>query len=174
MPSNQILPGNPDFLLLFGQAVLDSLEQVLLECEQDVPDRRILAFQEPPEDCCPDLAVWVDNMRPWDGTPFEGLTFGHLTACNNMWAADVNVRIGRCYIDVDPQTSQPLPPDQVKELSAQIYRDGNILYTGWVNKMRNNEVCNITRYSLNTVSALLSYNDGGCAGWRFTVTVGFS
>lgn len=166
--------GDPDFLFKLGEIALNTLVETLIECEQDVPDRRTVSFTESPEDCCPDLNVYVDNFRAWDGSPFDGLQFGHLTGCNNMWAVDIGVRIGRCYIDVDPSTLNPLPADDLADLSRQIYRDGNILYVGWVDKLRNNLICNIPRYTLGALSNLIGYNEGGCAGWRFTITLGFS
>lgn len=165
--------GDPNFLLHLGQVALDSLVDTLAECEQDIPPRRVVSFTESPEDCCPDLNVWIDNFRVWDGSPFDGLQLGYLS-CTNMWAVDISVRIGRCYIDVDQTSLNPLSAEDLAELSAQIYRDGNILYLGWIAKLRDNEICNLPRYTLGTVSSLLAYNDGGCAGWRFTITLGFS
>mgnify|MGYP001557842829 CR=1 FL=1 len=163
---------DPDFLLKFGNTVKDSLVSLLEECQQEVPDRVVLAFNRPPQDCCPELAVWVDNMRPWDGVPFEGLQFGHLQ-CFNLWAVDVGVRIGRCYVDIDG-SGNPIDPQSIEDLARPIYRDGNILYVGWVAKFRAKEICQICPCDIGTVSNLISYNEGGCAGWEFIVTVGFA
>lgn len=59
--------GNSDFFMNVGQSILDSAADALACYDIDVPSRLFVGFDEPPQDCCPELVVWLGNMRLWDG-----------------------------------------------------------------------------------------------------------
>src|SRR5688572_9844132 len=98
---SDIRPSDRNVFNKVGHVVLESLADVIASYGMDVPPRTFLGFENPPEDCCPDLVAWITNVRLWDGEFPDGRNTTNLTTCAIGWAVDVNVRLGRCYIDFD-------------------------------------------------------------------------
>jgi len=153
-----------------GKSILDSAADAL-ECNGvDVPDRMFVGFNRPPQDVCPELVLWISNIRTWDGNFPDTRTDTRLL-CLNAYAFDATIRIGRCYVDVD-EHGQPLDTATLEDFSAELYKDVTALYMGWVNQWRGGNVSELNSYEAVTVSQCTPYSEGGCAGWEFTVTVG--
>ena len=152
-----------------GKSILDSAVDAL-ECHSlDVPSRLFVGFDRPPQDCCPELVAWISNIRPWDGDFPDTRSNGRLL-CSNAWSFDVTIRIGRCYVDVDD--NGPLDTDTLEDWSGALYADATALYMGWVNQWRAGNVIELNSYEAVSVGPAVPYNQGGCAGWEFTITVG--
>jgi hypothetical protein len=161
---------NTGYFLNLGKSILDSLADAL-ECNGlDVPGRVFVGFERPPQDLCPELVVWIGNIRTWDGDFPDTRSSGRLL-CSNGYAFDVSVRIGRCYIDMD-EDGQPLDGETLQDWAGELYRDVTALYMGWINQWRAGNVTELSMYDLVTVGACTQYNSGGCAGHEFTITVG--
>jgi hypothetical protein len=154
-----------------GKSILDSLSDTLDKCSLEVPPCSFLGFERPPEINCPDLVAWISNIRPWDGNSVDsGLTDNRLK-CFNLWAFDVTIRLGLCYIDFDEDGSNR-PPDEQEDLSSIIYQYAHTMYIGWVAQWRSGLVTELTACDPITISSLTSFKEGGCGGWEFTISVG--
>jgi hypothetical protein len=113
--------------------------------------------------------LWIDNIRTWDGD-FPDSRSNTRLLCTNAYAFDATIRIGRCYIDF--LETGPMPQDEIQDQAAELYKDATALYMGWVAQWRAGNVDELNDYEAVTVGSLTAYNQGGCAGWEFTVTVG--
>lgn len=162
--------GNAQFFMNVGQSILDSAADALTCYDIDVPERLFVGFDEPPQDCCPELVLWLGNVRLWDGDFPETRTTTNL---QHHWgyAFDVTVRIGRCYVDVDDQ-GNPIDPDVLADWNQALYADGTALFVGWLSQWRAGNVSELSACDLLTVGTMTQYNEGGCAGHQFTITVG--
>lgn len=153
-----------------GQSILDSAVDALECYGLDVPGRAFVGFDEPPQDCCPELVVWLGNMRVWDGDFPETRTTTQLL---HHWgyAFDATVRIGRCYVDVDDQ-GNPIDAETLADWNQALYADATALYMGWLHQWNAGNVSELEACDLMNIGTLTQYNDGGCAGHQFTITVG--
>src|SRR5688572_24547242 len=61
----------------------------------------------PAEDCCPDIVVWITNIRLWDGSAPDTLVENRVLAHWGI-AFDINARVGDCFWELTP-TSTPKP-----------------------------------------------------------------
>jgi hypothetical protein len=168
-------PYDPEIFVNVSRAVLDTIGIALTNGNRDVPRRMFVGFNRPAEDCCPDLVAWVGNIRAYDGnSPNSGLREDRLLIYN-AWAFDITIRLGRCFIDFDADGG-PLDGQTIEDFSNELYRDAQVVYIGWVNQWRSSSgVCltdELSSCTPLTVSSLIDYKDGGCAGWEFTITVG--
>lgn len=161
---------NSDYFTNVAQSILDSVADALMCHNIDVPSRMFVGFDRPPQDICPELVSWVSNVRPWDGDFPDTRRSGNLQ-CFNMYAFDISIRIGRCYIE-SSDDGQPLDAETLQDWTAELNRDATAIYMGWINQWRAGNVTELTSYELVTVGSLIPYKDGGCAGWEFTITVG--
>jgi len=159
---------NTGYFFNVGNSILDSLVNALNCNGLDVPDRRFVGFEEPPQDCCPDLVLWISNIRPWDGDFPDTRNNGRLL-CTNAYAFDVTVRIGRCYLDYLEDGA--MPEQDIEDQSKIMYADATALYMGWVAQWRSGNVTELNNYEAVTVGTLTSYTEGACGGWQFTITV---
>lgn len=158
------------FFMNVGQSILDSAVDALECYGLDVPERVFVGFDDPPQDCCPELVVWLGNLRVWDGDfPDSRAT----TDLRHHWgyAFDATIRIGRCYVDVDEQ-GNPIDADVLADWNQALYADATALYMGWLGQWIAGNVSELVSCDLITPGPLTQYNDGGCAGHQFTVTVG--
>lgn len=159
-----------EFFMNVGQSILDSLVAALECYELDVPNRAFVGFSEPPQDCCPELVVWLGNLRVWDGDfPDTRQT----TQLMHHWgyAFEATVRIGRCYIDIN-EDGTPIDADVLADWNQVLYADATALYMGWLGQWMSDNVSELSKCDLVTVGPLSQYKDGGCAGHQFTITVG--
>lgn len=161
--------GNPEYFGNVAQSILDSAADALRCQNIDVPQRMYVGFERPAQDCCPDLVAWVSNIRVWDGDFPNTRTNGRLLA-TNLYAFDVTIRIGRCYIESDAN-GQPLDSETLGDFSRALYKDATTLYSGWLYEWRSGNVAELNNYSAVDIGPCTPYNSGGCAGWEFTITV---
>lgn len=159
-----------EFFMNVGQSILDSAISALECYELDVPARAFVGFDEPPQDCCPELVVWLGNVRLWDGD-FPETRLSTDLKMHWGYAFDVNVRIGRCYVDIN-EDGTPMDADILADWNQALYADATALYFGWLHQWSAGLVTELTRCDLVTIGTLSQYNDGGCAGHQFTITVG--
>lgn len=161
-----------DLFSKVAHSVLDSIGDALTACSLDVPDCAFVGFERPPEVSCPDLVAWVTNVRPWDGNTLDsGLREGRLL-CFNAYAFDITIRLGLCYVDFNEDGSNKSPQEQ-HDLSDQVYRYAHVMYVGWVSRWKAGLVTELGRCDPLSLSPLISFKEGGCGGWEFTVSVGF-
>lgn len=154
-----------------AKSILTSIKQSLEACSLEVPCCEFVGFERPPEVHCPDLVAWVTNIRPWDGNTMDsGLREGRLL-CHVGYAFDVTIRLGLCYIDFDAEGNN-LPPDKQHELSDQVYQYAHVMYIGWVSRWKNGLVTELGPCDPVSITNLVSFKEGGCGGWEFTVSVG--
>lgn len=162
-----------NIFLNLGRSILDSVADTLACNSLDVPERRYVGFDRPPQDCCPELVAWVSNIRVWDGLPMDGRQSGELI-CVNGWAFDVTMRIGRCYIDIDVDANgfKPMSVSGIEEASEPLYKDAAAMYFGFIAAWKAGNITELTVCDAVNVSAMSPYHEGGCAGWEFTISVG--
>ncbi len=159
---------DPDVIQNVGASILESIVTALTDCNLAVPERRFVAFCEPPQDCCPDLVVWPTAIRPDDLIQGQGLTRGFFL-CNNMWTIDYKVRLGLCYVDTDAQ-NKPLPPATLDGMSAELHQYWWCVYMNWACRAKNGLISELGQCDKFGVSEAECYAEGGCAGFEFTVT----
>ena len=158
-----------DFFLNVAKSILDSCADALVCYNLDVPGRRYVGFDRPPQDCCPELVAWVGNLRTWDGDFPDTRSTGDLK-CVWGYAFDVTIRIGRCYADYSDDG--PLDLETLEDFTAPLYSDGTALYMGWLHQWKAGNVSELTACDLVNVGPMSQYHEGGCAGHEFVITVG--
>lgn len=162
---------DPNLFVKVAKSILNSVADALAQCNSDVPDCEFVGFARPVEDHCPDLVAWLNNVRPWDGNSMDsGLREGYLL-CFNAYAFDVTIRLGRCYIDFGDD-GNTLDKATIEDWSNSLYRDGQIMYIGWVSRFKAGQVTELGDCDPISIGPLIDYKEGGCAGWEFTITVG--
>lgn len=159
-----------EFFMNVGQSILDSAIAALECYELDVPARAFVGFDEPPQDCCPELVVWLGNVRTWDGD-FPETRLSTNLQMHWGYAFDVTVRIGRCYVDVN-EDGTPIDALILADWNQALYADATALYFGWLHQWSAEQVSELDKCDLVNVGTLSQYNDGGCAGHQFTISVG--
>lgn len=157
---------NVSFFMNVGQSILDSAVDAL-ECYGiDVPTRTFVGFDDPPQDCCPELICWLGNLRTWDGGAGTATLRHHVG-----YQFDCTIRIGRCYVDVDDK-GEPIDPDILADWSQALYADLTALYMGWIGQWQAGNIEELSACDALEIGTANQYNEGGCAGHTFTVTVG--
>jgi hypothetical protein len=151
------------------QSTLDSVVASLTECGLPVPARRYVAFCDPPQDCCPDLVVWADNITPDDMGLGQGLTRGYFT-CTNTWSMIIHVRIGLCYVDFSAE-GDPLSADVLSGMSREMNRYWQCFYMRFGCAALNGGISELDDCSKFGISPSTCYATGGCAGFEFTLNV---
>ena len=159
-----------DYLFNVGSSILDSVGQALACIGIDVPSRKFVGFDRPPQDCCPELVCWIGNIRPWDGDFPDTRTSGRLLV-HNAYAFDVTIRIGRCYVD-SGENGDPIDEGTLQDWGKLLYQDIRAIYFGWVEQWRAGNVSELQNVELVTVGKCTQYNSGGCAGNEFVITIG--
>ncbi len=160
---------NQQFFINVGTSILESAADALQCYGLDIPDRLFVGFDRPPQDCCPELVAWIDNIRLWDGEFPDTSRGGGLLQVFG-YAFDVTIRIGRCYVDYDDDG--PLDTGTLTDFSGHLYADATALYMGWLHQWRAGNVTELTKCDLGEIGPMTSYHEGGCAGWEFRITVG--
>lgn len=159
-----------DLFFKTGKSVLDSIVHVLESCDRPAPDCEFLGFDRPPEAYC-GLVGWIGNIRVWDGLTMDnGLREGRIL-CNVGYAFDVTIRLGRCYVDFDA-TGNNIPPEEVESLSSGLYEDAYIMYVQWIGLWKAGGVTELDNCDPVSVSVMTPYNEGACAGWEFSISIG--
>lgn len=158
--------------------VLESIEHsvalALTGCGVQVNTwRRVIGWAEPPEDCCPEIAVWGDNLRPDPAYNIQGGE-QQRAGCANGWLYDVHIRVSECFSDTYDDGT-PLKDDVLNNLSKPLY--ANLVwcaYVGWFCRWVNGQITEIDQCMPVTQGPLSTYATGGCAGIEFTITVALS
>lgn len=130
--------------------------------------RRIVGWSDPPQDCCPEIAVWGGSLRPDPANTVPGMR----PHCTQLWLYDVTIRVSQCFIDAD-EMGEPLPAAQINDYSRQLYALKHDMFTGFWCRWVNGQIDQITNCTPLSISPTSEYAQGGCAGAQFTVTVRF-
>lgn len=149
-----------------GQSVLEGLKDALNCLGIEVPSRCYVGFDRPPQDCCPELVVWVGNIRTYtaDFPEERSLKYGW------GYAFDVNVRIGRCYVDMDDDG--PLEPEIIEDWTRALYQDAVAVYHGFLNQWSAGNIEELADCTAVVgVDHMGQYREGGCAGHEFIIKV---
>lgn len=131
--------------------------------------RRIIGWSDPPQDCCPEIAVWGTRLRPDPEVMLPGMR----PYCAAAWLYDVTIRVSQCFVDTDDK-GEPLPADQINDFSRALYSTAHDAFTGFWCRWVNGQIDEITSCTPISVSEQSEYATGGCAGTQFTVTVRLS
>lgn len=169
----------PDVVLLtdrnpyqaLAERYLRLIHQSINNAGLTVPEITGVVMTRPPEDCCPDLVVWVENVRPFDLTFPSGMNENRMLSHFAM-AFDLFVRLGQCYIESDDKGNL-MDIGILQEWTSNINEYINPIYTiplfeiakGCVDEFGE---CGQTFLASN----LNGYNLGGCAGYEYVVTIG--
>ena len=132
--------------------------------------RRIIGWADPPEDCCPEIAVWASNIRP---NPAYLQNQGGQTqraTCTPGWLIDINVRVSVCYVDTDAEGGH-LPPADINESSDELYRLWWCLYFAFWCRWVSGSIMEVDACTPLSLGESRSYAGGGCAGVEFAITV---
>lgn len=152
-----------------AQILLEGIETGITEAGLPQISRAYIATGPiPAEDCCPDLVVWVSNIRFYDVASPDSLQENRLLEHFGM-AFDLNVRLGLCYIESD-ESGQPSSADVLHNWSQEINRYSHTAYLRGVQALHTNtELDCIASISPRAAEP---YNLGGCAGISYSVSVG--
>lgn len=119
----------------------------------------------PSEDCCPDLVVWISNIRLWDSDAPDTLQENRILKHFGI-AFDVNVRIGECFFEVDSK-GELIHTADVMKMSGAINKYAHAAYLGSVNSLLNLLQCGVNV----TPGSAFPFQEGGCAGFTWAITV---
>lgn len=122
----------------------------------------------PAEDCCPDIVVWISNIRLWDGVAPDTLTENRVLEHGWGVAFNINARIGDCFWELVPGTTRPEPAANITQMSESINAYGFAGFLGAVQALSALDTCNASVHPQNADP----FQDGGCAGFIFTIGVG--
>lgn len=128
--------------------------------------RRIVGWSDPPQDCCPEIAVWGGSLRPDPANTIPGMRPG----CTQLWLWDITVRASQCFIDAD-ESGEPLAPEYINDYSRELYAMLHDMFTGFWCRWINGQITEIPSCDPVSISGTTEYAQGGCAGVQFTVTV---
>ena len=123
----------------------------------------------PSEDCCPDIVVWVSNLRIYDQASPDTLQENRVLAHVGL-AFDVNVRLGLCFFEVGSDM-KVIDSTEITELSKEINSYAHIVYTSAITGLMADEDVRRNADSITPTTAF-DYQEGGCAGIQFAITVG--
>jgi len=149
--------------------MLESVEHAValaLSCNGRVVTnwRRIVGWSDPPQDCCPEIAVWGGALRPDPELIFPGMK------CSAGWLYDVTIRVSQCFVDVDDK-GEPLPAGQINDFSQELYSMQHDMFIGFWMRWISGQIDEIPYCTPISIGPTSEYAEGGCAGSQFTVTV---
>jgi hypothetical protein len=154
-------------LLDAGAEALDTLPDLLDTTYAGAPLRQFVSPGLPVLDCCELLATWADPIS-------EGArTRQTLAADMHISRPTVNLIVTRCVPTgrVEGKEYVPPDPDDLTAAAAQVNADGWAVWTHLFNLLQEDLLfakCHDLLW--NTAPAMTP--SGGCAGWRFSFTVG--
>lgn len=126
---------------------------------------RFVGWAAPPEDCCPSIAVWADNLRP---NPIYTNAGGK--GCPSGWLIDVTIRISDCYVDMDA-TGNALHPAEIEEDSCRMYGLMHCGYLGFFCQWASGNITELDSCEPLDLGPASTYSEGGCGGIEYTLTV---
>jgi hypothetical protein len=158
--------GDPELPDRIAHEVLESVKIAVTAAGlKAVPRAYVSVGPVPAEDCCPDLVVWVSNIRLWDSNSPDTLQESRVLAHFGV-AFDINVRIGDCFFEVNDK-GVPFPPAQIGKMSTKINQYGYAMFLGVVNAITALSQCGLNVSPRNADP----YNDGACAGFQASFSV---
>lgn len=160
--------GDPTLPDQIAKMVLDGVESAIAAAGlKKMPRAYVGVGPVPAQDCCPDLVVWVSNIRLWDSNSPDTLQENRVLAHFGV-AFDINVRIGDCFFEVDDK-GKPFPPAQISKMSSKVNQYGYAMFLGVVATIQDLANCGLNISPRNADP----YNDGACAGFQsaFSVSV---
>lgn len=158
-----------NLLASIEQAVAAGL--VISPCGIDINGwRRIIGWADPPEDCCPEIAVWATAIRqnPNYAPPGTAMT---RAVCTAGWLVDITIRVSICFIDTY-DNGDPLPDTDINALSADLYQLWTCAYFFWWCRWVSGQIDEVDMCEPLYINESRSYSAGGCGGIEFSITVG--
>lgn len=171
MACNDFNPFDPDTPNQVAETVLRGIEAAIGEAGLAKINRAYIGLGPTPvEDCCPDLVVWVSNIRLWDSNPPDTLIENEILTHFGV-AFNINVRVGECFWELVQKGDKefvPAPPQEITNMSKIINRYGMASFLGAIKVLMDLEQCglSVTPYSSDP------FQDGGCGGYNFVFAVG--
>lgn len=168
MTCENLSPFDPTTPNQLAQVVLNGITGAIAGAGLPVIKRAYVGVGPvPAEDCCPDIVVWITNIRLWDGSAPDTLTENRTL---NHWgvAFDINARVGDCFWELVPGTDKPDTPANITKMSAPINTYGTASFLGAVQALEALDICNVSIHPRTADP----YQDGGCAGFQFIIGVG--
>lgn len=174
-PVTSLCISDPTLLYSLGHAALEAVTAELDAAVPFVPAGftayRFVSFNEPAWDCCPALSVFVSNLRPSPADTAR-MVEGRI-CCPSTYQVDLTFVILGCYMTQDP-TNASVTAAILNSEAQQLLAIGLVAWSGFICQWRAGNIvetdpggCNLLWMSpLDPVGP-----EGGCAGWRFTVTV---
>jgi hypothetical protein len=168
MTCENLNPFDPTLSTLLAQTALDGIVGAIAgQPRLKKIDRAYVGIGPvPAEDCCPDIVVWVSNIRLWDGAAPDTLIEGRVLTHWGI-AFDINARVGDCFWELDPKTNVPYPANKITEMAGPINAYGTAAYLGAITALGQYDACNVDVHP----QPANPYQDGGCAGFLFTIGV---
>jgi hypothetical protein len=123
--------------------------------------QRFVGWSAPPEDCCPSIAVWGDNLRP------QASVFGN--RCPLTWLFDVTVRVSECFVDMD-ETGNGRHPIELEEDACRLYALMHCAYFGFICQWQSGNIDEIDACDNVEFGPVRTYAEGGCGGVEYTLT----
>ena len=131
--------------------------------------RRVIGWADPPNDCCPEIAVWGTNLRPDPAGTFVNGNLMRAT-CTQVWLYDVTIRVSECFIDTD-EKGEPMEANQINAYSQSLYSLTHSMYNGFWCRWTAGQIEEIQACTPIMIGNTTEYAEGGCGGVQFTVTV---
>jgi hypothetical protein len=132
--------------------------------------RRIIGWADPPQDCCPEIAVWGGGLRPDPSGTIPSGGGVQRASCAQLWLYDVTIRVSQCFIDID-ENGEPLEPSQINDYSRELYSIQHDTFNGFWCRWVNGQIDEVDGCTPLQIGPTVEYADGGCGGVQFTVTV---
>lgn len=171
MACEDITPENPHLFGLVAGKLLDGIEKGLSRNGLKPIKRTYVGMGPvPSEDCCPDLVAWITNVRIFDQQAPDTLAENRVLIHFGM-AFDINIRIGECFFEVDPENPKALvAPKQIEQWANVINDYGQVAYWEGLKAMLHDP--DLQCGTSITPGYMNPYQGGGCGGFQFAITVG--
>lgn len=167
MTCENLNPFDPNLSNVLAQVALDGITGAIAGASLPAIKRAYVGVGPvPAEDCCPDIVVWVSNIRLWDSNAPDTLGENRVMIHWGI-AFDINARVGDCFWELDPTTNKPFPAEEISKLSGPINKYGTAAYLGAISALGQLDACNVDVHP----QPANPYQDGGCGGFIFTIGV---
>ena len=158
-----------DDLYTIAAAFLDSATDALALTDEGPPARAFVSPGEPALDCCPQLAVWTQNLI--DGAMLQeptGLGAARKINRGGLPVVTIFVQAVRCAPMIEDTGGKiKLPdPDELSAAARAIDQDGWALWNHISWDLRHGDLANVCAGAWRDGGTKLQ-PQGGCAGWTF-------
>lgn len=122
----------------------------------------------PSQDCCPDLVVWISNIRLNDSNVPDTLRENRLLGLFGV-AFNVNVRVGECFFEITGTESKPelVASNKITKMASLINQYGYAAFMGAIRTLLDLDECGLSVTPYNSDP----YQMGLCAGFQFSFAV---